>query len=72
MQSETIIKKAPNRCNAYTNTTRKCRAKLEGNKLFCCKNHEPINKEIIEDGCFICNEMIEDSNKIIYFNCILF
>jgi hypothetical protein len=67
--SSLIIKKGPNRCNAYTDTTRKCRAKLDRNQLFCCKNHEPINREIIEDGCFICHEMINDSNKIIYFNC---
>jgi hypothetical protein len=67
--SNPIIKKVPNRCNAYTDTTRKCRAKLGENKLFCCKNHEPINREIIEEGCFICQEMINDTNKIIYFNC---
>jgi hypothetical protein len=69
MDSVSNIRKAPNRCNAYTNSERKCRAKLFGNNLFCCKNHEPINKDIIEDGCFICHEIVNNTNDIIYFNC---
>jgi hypothetical protein len=64
-----IVKKSANRCNAYTWNERKCRAKLPDNKLFCCKKHEPINKEIIDEGCFICQEMIYNTNEIIVFNC---
>ncbi len=47
-----------NRCIGYTKTGKKCRAPLKGDKrYFCCDNHKPYNKEIIEeDGCCICSE----------------
>ena len=41
--------------------------------LFCCTKHEPINCELIENGCFICMEKIEKSTEksteILYFKC---
>jgi hypothetical protein len=58
-----------NRCHGYTKNNKKCRAKTSNNKLFCCTAHEPINNDIILDGCFICSENIETTNEIIYFNC---
>ena len=58
-----------NRCHGYTKNNRKCRAKTPDNKLFCCTAHEPINNDIILDGCFLCSENIETTNEIIYFRC---
>lgn len=58
-----------NRCIAYNKNNNKCRAKTKNNMLFCCKNHEPLNNDLIENGCFICSEKIENSNEIIYFKC---
>ena len=62
-----------NRCIANTKNNKKCRAKvnnLKNNyKFFCCESHLPINKEIIENGCFICMEKIENLTEIIYFKC---
>ena len=58
-----------NRCMAYTCNNTKCRAKLKEGQLFCCQNHEPINREIIEEGCLICMEKKLYPNDIIYFKC---
>lgn len=58
-----------NRCVAITKNNTKCRAKTKDNRLFCCERHEPINNEIIENGCFLCMDKIEKSNDIIYFHC---
>jgi hypothetical protein len=58
-----------NRCIAINKNNKKCRAKIKNNELFCCESHYPINKELIEEGCFICNEKINNSNEIIYFIC---
>ena len=57
------------RCIAINKNNKKCRSKTNNNSFFCCKSHEPINKELLEDGCFLCMEKIEKSNDIIYFNC---
>ena len=58
-----------NRCIAINKNNKKCRAKTKDNELFCCSSHYPINKELFEEGCFICNEKISKSNEIIYFSC---
>jgi hypothetical protein len=58
-----------NRCCAYNKNLKKCRAKTPENNLFCCKSHEPINNEILRDGCFMCSEKIINSSEIIYFKC---
>ena len=57
-----------NRCIAFNKNNKRCRAKC-GNKLFCCPEHEPINKDIITDGCFVCSEKIENTKELIYFEC---
>lgn len=56
-----------NRCISITKNNKRCRAKT--NNLFCCKSHEPFNKDIIEDGCFLCIEKIEKSNELLFFHC---
>ena len=58
-----------NRCNSITKNNTRCRAKTKDNLLFCCDDHKPLNKEIIENGCFMCMEKIEKSNEIIFFKC---
>ena len=59
-----------NRCNGYTKTGKKCRTLIkEIGKFYCCKNHEPINVEILSSGCFICCENIENTRELIYFKC---
>jgi hypothetical protein len=58
-----------NRCVAINKNNKRCRAKTKNNELFCCESHCPINKELVTDGCFICNENIEKTTEIIYFNC---
>ena len=58
-----------NRCISITKNNTRCRAKTKNNKLFCCDDHLPINKEIIEDGCFMCMEKIEKSNELLFFKC---
>jgi hypothetical protein len=57
-----------NRCVAFNINNKKCRAKLTENKLFCCKNHEPINNEIIE-SCFLCMDKIEKTKDILFLRC---
>ena len=57
-----------NRC-IFIKNNKQCRAKTKNNNLFCCKSHEPINSEIVTDGCFICMDKIEKSNEILYFKC---
>jgi hypothetical protein len=57
------------RCIAINKNNKKCRVKTNNNSFFCCKSHEPINKELLEDGCFLCMEKIEKVNDLIYFNC---
>ena len=56
------------RCIAYNNKNRRCRAKIRNNEMFCCDSHKPLNIELI-DGCFICNEKIEDAYDLYYFKC---
>jgi hypothetical protein len=70
------IEKQPqiiDRCIAITNNNKKCRAKVNNFKnncrFFCCESHLPINKEIIENGCFMCMEKIEELSDMIYFKC---
>ena len=58
-----------NRCQSLTKNNKRCRAIIKDNQLFCCKNHEPINNEIISDGCCMCMEKISSSKDIIYLNC---
>jgi len=58
-----------NRCLGLTKTNNRCRAKIKDNKLFCCKNHESINKELIDGCCFMCMEKVEKTNDIIFFKC---
>lgn len=57
-----------NRC-IYIKNNKQCRAKTKNNNLFCCKGHEPINKELLHNGCFICMEKIEKSSELLYFKC---
>ena len=66
MENE-IIKK---RCNGYTKTNKKCRNIIKENQNFyCCKDHEPYNMDIFQNGCFICSENINSSKELIYFKC---
>jgi hypothetical protein len=58
-----------NRCQSLTKNNKRCRAIIKNNQLFCCKNHEPINNEIISEGCCMCMEKIESTKDIIYLNC---
>ena len=58
-----------NRCPAFNKNNKRCRALTKDNKIFCCKLHEPLNNNIIDDGCFICMEKILISKEIIYFKC---
>ena len=58
-----------NRCPAFNKNNKRCRSLTNNNSLFCCKSHEPINNNIIDDGCFICMEKIINSKEIIYFKC---
>lgn len=58
-----------NRCPSINKNNRRCRSKLKNDSLFCCSKHEPINNEIIKDGCFLCMEKIENPNDILFFKC---
>jgi hypothetical protein len=58
-----------NRCIAYNKNNNKCRSKTKDGSLFCCKSHEPLNKEMLTDGCFLCMEKIDNKNNILYFKC---
>ena len=58
-----------NRCTGYNKNHKKCRTITKNNALFCCPSHEPLNRDLIEDGCFMCMENIKSSNDIIYFRC---
>lgn len=56
------------RCIAY-HKNKKCRKKINENDFFCCKEHYPLNKEIIDEGCFICSEKIKNNKELYYFRC---
>jgi hypothetical protein len=61
-----------NRCIGVTKNNKKCRAKIRDSnnyRFFCCNSHLPINKEIIENGCFLCMEKIKDEKELLFFNC---
>jgi len=58
-----------NRCIGFTKNNHKCRAITKNDTLFCCDSHEPLNKEIFKNGCFICMEQINDKKELIYFKC---
>jgi len=58
-----------NRCIGFTKNNHKCRAITKNDALFCCNSHEPLNKEILQNGCFICMEQINDKKELIYFKC---
>ena len=58
-----------NRCLGINKNNKHCRCITKNNQLFCCESHKPINKEIIEHGCFICTEKINTSKELIYFKC---
>jgi len=57
-----------NRCVAFNKNDKRCRAKLDGTLLFCCKSHEPINNDIIEQCC-LCMEKIQKTCDIIFMKC---
>ena len=52
-----------NRCIAYTNKNKKCRCKIPSNQLFCSEEHYPINKELVNEGCFMCCEKINSTKE---------
>jgi hypothetical protein len=58
-----------NRCIAYNKNNNKCRAKLEEGKLFCCNAHYPTNAELVNEGCFMCFEKINNPTEIVYLKC---
>lgn len=57
------------RCIAINKNNKKCRAKTNNNSFFCCPSHEPINKDLLEEECFLCTEKVVESYDIIYFKC---
>lgn len=58
------------RCLGYSKNNNKCRAIIKNNnKFFCCKNHEPLNNDILINGCFICMEKIIDRKDILFLKC---
>lgn len=57
------------RCIAINKNNKKCRAKTNNNSFFCCSSHEPINKELLEEECFLCTEKVLIPDDIIYFKC---
>jgi hypothetical protein len=49
-----------NRCIGINKKGKKCRYKIkEPEKYFCCDEHKPINKEILENGCFMCCDKVK-------------
>jgi hypothetical protein len=58
-----------NRCIAYNKNNKKCRTKTPANELFCCEAHKPINKELFEEGCFVCYQKEFQPNELIYLKC---
>ena len=57
------------RCIAFNKQNKRCRAKLCNNQFFCCESHHPYNYDLIENGCFICQEKINSINELYYFKC---
>lgn len=58
--SKSINKEGMNRCIGINKKGKKCRYKIKDkDKYFCCEEHKPINKEILESGCFMCCEKVE-------------
>ena len=57
-----------NRCIAFNKNHKRCRAKC-GDNLFCCSEHEPLNKDLISNGCFVCSEKINKTSDLIFFKC---
>jgi hypothetical protein len=57
------------RCIGYTKNNNRCRAIIKNNSFFCCKNHEPLNNDILINGCFMCMEKLINSSDILYLKC---
>lgn len=58
-----------NRCIGLTKNNKRCRAKINCDKLFCSNSHYPFNADIVEDCCFICQEKVKTPNEILFFKC---
>ena len=58
-----------NRCIGFNKNNNKCRAIVKNSTLFCCKSHEPLNVELLKNGCFICMDEITDKKEFLLFKC---
>jgi hypothetical protein len=58
------------RCAGINKEGKRCRTRLRKNQyLFCCDEHRPINKDMIEDGCFCCSEKLVNHKDALIFRC---
>ena len=53
----------------YNKYKKICRAKTNNSSYFCCKEHQALNMDLIEDGCFMCCEKIESRSELLLFHC---
>ncbi len=59
-----------NRCMGLKKDGKHCRTRLTKNQyLFCCEAHKPLNRDIMEDGCFCCTEKLVNHKEVLYFRC---
>lgn len=59
-----------NRCAGFNKSGKRCRTRLRPKQyLFCCDAHKPINKDMMEDGCFCCSEKLVNHKDALIFRC---
>lgn len=47
------------RCIGLNKNNKKCRRKIPDGEFFCCESHQPLNKEILTEECFMCSEKVD-------------
>ncbi len=54
------------RCQGYRYNGKKCHTRVEGNGIYCCPKHKPLNyDDIIEECNICCNELKNEDIKIL-------
>ena len=58
-----------NRCKGLNSNNNKiCRKIIDNDKIFCCKDHTPINEDVLETPCIICSEYF-NANELKILKC---
>lgn len=57
-----------NRCIGFNKNGKRCKTRINGDKLICCDTHKPLNDDILE-SCVMCCKINLKTNEISTLNC---